>query len=80
MCGRLLGKQLLVNEVLGAQQRDDGVGPEQIEIHSLDVLGRPTRPRVIVQGRLQPWHLSIAHTPQSVRRGGIMQPPPVGGC
>lgn len=66
MCGRLLGKQLLVNEVVRAQQLDGGVGPEQIEIHSLDVLGRPTRPRVTVQGRLQPWHLSIAHTQQSV--------------
>jgi phosphopantetheinyl transferase len=66
MGGRLLGKQLLLNEVLRAPERDDGVGPEQIEIHSLDVLGRPTRPRVTVRGRLQPWHLSIAHTHRSV--------------
>jgi len=66
MCGRLLGKQLLLNAVVGAPEWDDRVGPAHIEIHSLDVLGRPTRPRVTVGGRLQPWHLSIAHTVRSV--------------
>jgi phosphopantetheinyl transferase len=66
LCGRLLGKQLLLSQVVGAPEWDGRLGPAEIEIHSLDVLGRPTRPRVTVRGRLQPWRLSIAHTVRSV--------------
>src|SRR5262249_30697969 len=35
--------------------------PAEIEIHSRDGLGRPTRPRVVWRGRLQPWAVSITH-------------------
>ena len=65
MCGRLLAKQLLLREGPRAPGCDPGVGPGAIEIHSLDMRGRPIRPRATVGGRLLPWHLSIAHTRRS---------------
>ena len=66
MCGRLLAKRLLLREELRVPGCDSGAGPGEIEIHSLDLRGRPARPRVTVGGRLLPWHLSIAHTRRSV--------------
>jgi hypothetical protein len=40
--------------------------PGGVEILSCDGLGRPTRPRVLLQGRLQPWSLSLAHSDRFV--------------
>jgi 4'-phosphopantetheinyl transferase EntD len=65
ICGRLLLKQVVLEEVFGSKRHDGFVEPQDIEIYSLDALGRPTRPRSTVRGRLQPWNLSIAHTEQT---------------
>jgi phosphopantetheinyl transferase (holo-ACP synthase) len=66
LCGRLCLKELSLSSIRESRWRGSSLRADQIEIHSLDILGRPTRPRVIIDGRLQPWNVSIAHTERSV--------------
>jgi phosphopantetheinyl transferase (holo-ACP synthase) len=64
--GRLLGKDLILSRVgaaLGARGAGD---PGRVEILSRDGLGRAIRPRVLVEGRIQPWALSLAHSDRFV--------------
>jgi 4'-phosphopantetheinyl transferase EntD len=61
--GRLLAKELIL-EALDASR-----GPREaarLEICSRDGLGRSVAPRILVEGRTQPWSLSIAHSETSV--------------
>lgn len=57
--GRLLTKQLILDSV-------GDMLPSMIQVYSRDGLGRATRPRVLVEGQLQDWSLSIAHSDRSV--------------
>jgi phosphopantetheinyl transferase len=57
--GRMLAKRMILRHL-------PALRPAEIEIHSRDSLGRSTRPRVTVCGRLQPWALSIAHSARFV--------------
>jgi phosphopantetheinyl transferase len=59
--GRLLSKQLILEDF--GNLADD---PRTIEIRSHDVDGRAVRPQVRIDGRLEPWCLSIAHSERSV--------------
>src|SRR5574341_140922 len=59
--GRLLAKQLILTKALAISEVETAISPREIQIHSCDGLGRPTRPRITLRGRLQPWSLSIAH-------------------
>lgn len=59
--GRLLAKQLILETHRGLR-----VYPSMIDICTRDGLGRSCRPRVMVDGRLQDWSLSIAHSERSV--------------
>jgi len=67
--GRLLSKKLILGMMVATQCAGRAVDPVHIEILSRDGLGRPTRPRVLLQGRLQPWSLSLAHSDRSVLVG-----------
>jgi phosphopantetheinyl transferase len=60
MLSRLLAKQL-IGEVAGGDLR-----PERIEILSRDAAGRVNRPRVLCDGALAPWSLSISHSQRGV--------------
>ncbi|MBM2813021.1 MAG: 4'-phosphopantetheinyl transferase superfamily protein [Chloroflexi bacterium] len=66
LCGRLLAKRLILDDVLAPSVGEEAIHPTEIDIHSRDGLGRATRPRVTLRGRLQPWALSIAHSDRSV--------------
>lgn len=63
--GRILAKQLILERI--APPVGEGViHPAEIQIHSRDGMDRAIRPRVVLDGRLQHWFLSIAHSDQSV--------------
>jgi 4'-phosphopantetheinyl transferase EntD len=64
--GRLCLKELILSGIRESRWGGPSPRADRIEIHSLDILDRPTRPRVIIDGRLQPWNVSIAHTERSV--------------
>jgi phosphopantetheinyl transferase len=64
--GRLLAKQAILEEMMFLTDEGGHIAPSDIQIHSRDGLGRPTRPRVFVHGRARPWSLSIAHSECSV--------------
>jgi phosphopantetheine--protein transferase-like protein len=64
--GRVLAKQLILNEVIGQSSERRIILPSEIQIFSRDGFGRNTRPLIILNGQLQSWSLSIAHSDQSV--------------
>lgn len=64
--GRVLAKHVILGRIRGSGARGRPVRPSEIHIDSHDGLRRATRPRITVDGRLQPWSLSIAHSDQSV--------------
>lgn len=66
LCGRLLAKRLILDDVLAPSVGGEATHPTELDIHSRDGLGRATAPRVTLRGRLQPWALSIAHSDRSV--------------
>jgi phosphopantetheinyl transferase len=67
--GRLLSKELILDMLAAAGGPGWAVDPVHVEVLSRDGLGRPTRPRVLLKGRLQHWSLSLAHSDQSVLVG-----------
>jgi len=64
--GRLLGKDLILGRVGARLGAWGAAAPRRIEILSRDGLGRAVRPRVLVEGRVQPWALSLAHSDRFV--------------
>ncbi|HSD51280.1 MAG TPA: 4'-phosphopantetheinyl transferase superfamily protein [Candidatus Methylomirabilis sp.] len=64
--GRLLSKELILDTLAAARCPGWAVDPVHIQVLSRDGLGRPTRPRVLLKGRLQPCSLSLAHSEQTV--------------
>jgi hypothetical protein len=66
LLGRLLSKELILNTMAAPLGGSGAMDPGGVEILSCDGLGRPTRPRVLLQGRLQPWSLSLAHSDRFV--------------
>lgn len=69
LLGRLLSKALIRDMLVATGGPGRAVDPIHIEVLSRDGLGRPTRPRVLLKGRLQHWSLSLAHSDQSVLVG-----------
>ncbi|MFQ5570905.1 MAG: 4'-phosphopantetheinyl transferase family protein [Rhodothermales bacterium] len=63
--GRIVAKQLIL-DAIRPPVGEGTIHPAAIQIHSRDGLGRAIRPRVVLDGRLQHWFLSIAHSDQSV--------------
>lgn len=66
LLGRLLAKQLLMERLSELNTGHAPATPDRIEIYSTDGLGRAVRPWVVIDGRSQPWILSIAHSSRSV--------------
>lgn len=64
--GRLLSKQVIVSRMAALPGAREAVRPEHLQISSRDGLGRATRPRILLHGRLRDWSLSLAHSDQSV--------------
>ncbi|HEY7676618.1 MAG TPA: 4'-phosphopantetheinyl transferase superfamily protein, partial [Candidatus Methylomirabilis sp.] len=64
--GRLLGKDLILSGMAAAPGARGPGGPGRLEILSRDGLGRAIRPRVLVEGRLRRWALSLAHSDRFV--------------
>lgn len=64
--GRLLSKDLILSRMAASLGARGAIDPGRVEILSRDGLGRATRPRALLQGRLQPWSLSLAHSDRSV--------------
>ncbi len=64
--GRLLCKELILSTLVAARGGRGALHPGGVEILSRDGLGRPTRPRVLLHGRLQPCSLSLAHSDRFV--------------
>jgi phosphopantetheinyl transferase len=60
LAGRWLCKQLIQQEITSAQA--PAMLFSAIEIQSLDVLQRSARPRVFIEGRMQPMDISISHS------------------
>jgi len=69
LLGRFLAKQLVLerqgNGSLSTMPDLAGV-PTRLEIRSGGARGKRLRPRLLVDGRLMPWSLSIAHTERAV--------------
>jgi hypothetical protein len=64
LLGRLLAKEVLLERALGTLATWSDAG--RLEICSRDGLGRSIAPRVFLDGRVQPWSLSIAHSDASI--------------
>jgi phosphopantetheinyl transferase len=62
--GRRLAKEVLLTRALGWSPTPAAAA--RLEICSRDGLGRAIAPRVLVDGQMQPWSLSIAHSEASV--------------
>lgn len=84
LAGRWLLKEVLRRNLTGAC-------PGEIEVLSRDSRGRGQPPRVLLAGRLLPWHVSLAHdggrvwaavsTEPEIRVGiDVVPAEPVGGC
>jgi 4'-phosphopantetheinyl transferase EntD len=61
LAGRWLIKGMLQRRVAEDSETTSRVELCEIEILSRDALGRGQPPRVVLAGRLLPWHLSLAH-------------------
>jgi hypothetical protein len=69
LLGRFLAKQLVLEQQRNGTLKtigDHSVAPTRIEVRSGGARGRRLRPRLLVDGRLMPWSLSISHTERAV--------------
>ncbi len=64
--GRFLAKDLILGATAGSASTGEPLHPAMIEICSRDGFGRGIRPQVLVNGRLMPWSVSIAHSDDTV--------------
>jgi len=64
LLGRVLAKELVLATALGTPLTTTQAA--RLEIWSRDGLGRSLAPRVFLDGRAQPWSLSISHSDVSV--------------
>ncbi len=64
LLGRLLAKEVVLDRALRTTPTQSDAG--RLEVCSRDGLGRAIAPRVFLDGRVQPWSLSIAHSDASI--------------
>lgn len=62
LLGRWLAKKLILDQARVTPITPAPLGECDVEIFSLDGLGRRTRPRIMIGGLAQSWSLSIAHS------------------
>ncbi|HYI07364.1 MAG TPA: 4'-phosphopantetheinyl transferase superfamily protein, partial [Reyranella sp.] len=70
--GRLMVKELILRHV--NENRTRSWKAADLQVRSRDAANRRVRPYVVIDGRLAPWSLSIAHSQQSVAVGVCHEP------
>jgi phosphopantetheinyl transferase len=69
LLGRVLAKHIIRTQAVAGREGSGQLKPQHILIVSRDAFGRRIRPRVLVDGHLREWCLSIAYSDQSIAVG-----------